>query len=221
MASKDTLKVLIVDDHDIVRKGLAMLVSRQRDLAVVAEAGTVAEALAKAREFGPDVVVMDMRLPDGSGIEACREMRDEAAGIKVLMLTSTGGDEAVIDAIMAGASGYLLKETRSQEIVDAIRHVASGRSLLAPAVIASVLERVRRNKEEDGLAPLIEQEQTILELIAQGQTNREIAEQISLSAKTVKSHVSSILGKLEASRRSRAAAFQAERRTHRDYDKLG
>ncbi len=216
MASKDILKILIVDDHDIVRKGLAMLVSRQEDLSVVAEAGTVAEAVEKSRESVPDVVVMDIRLPDGSGIEACREIRDENADIKVLMLTSYSDEEAVLGSIMAGASGYLLKEIRSQEIVDAIRRVGSGQSLLDPAVTAGVLERVRRGKEEDVLAQLTEQEQKILELIAQGQTNREIAGQINLSDKTVKNYVSNILGKLEVSRRSQAAAFLAERRARRD-----
>ena len=219
MASKDILKILIVDDHDIVRKGLAMLVSRQEDLSVVAEAGTVAEAVEKARESVPDVVVMDIRLPDGSGIEACREIRDENPDIKVLMLTSYSDEEAVMGSIMAGASGYLLKELRSQEIVDAIRLVGTGQSLLDPAVTASVLERVRRGKEEDVLAQLTEQEQKILELIAEGQTNREIAGQINLSDKTVKNYVSNILGKLNVSRRSHAAAFLAERRARRDYNR--
>ena len=219
MASNDKLKILIVDDHDIVRKGLAMLVSRQEDLSVVAEAGTVAEAVEKARESVPDVVVMDIRLPDGSGIEACRGIRDENADIKVLMLTSYRDEEAVMGSIMAGASGYLLKKIRSQEIVDAIRRVGSGQSLLDPAITASVLERVRRGKEEDVLAQLTEQEQRILELIAEGQTNREIAAQINLSDKTVKNYVSTILGKLEVSRRSQAAAFLAERRALRDYNR--
>ncbi len=217
MASNSKLKILIVDDHDIVRKGLAMLVSRQEDLFVVAEAGTVAEAVAKAREAVPDVVVMDIRLPDGTGIEACREIRDENSDVKVLMLTSYSDEEAVMGSIMAGASGYLLKEIRSQEIVDAIRIVGSGQSLLDPAVTAGVLERIRRGKEEDPLAQLTDQEQKILELIAEGQTNRQIAGQINLSDKTVKNYVSNILGKLEVSRRSQAAAFLAERRARPDY----
>lgn len=219
MASNDKLNILIVDDHDIVRKGLAMLVSRQEDLSVVAEAGTVAEAVEKARESVPDVVVMDIRLPDGSGIEACRDIRDENANIKVLMLTSYSDEEAVMGSIMAGASGYLLKEIRSQEIVDAIRRVGSGQSLLDPTVTAGVLERVRRGKKEDVFAQLTEQEQRILELIAEGQTNREIAGQINLSDKTVKNYVSNILGKLEVSRRSQAAAFLAERRARQDYNR--
>ena len=218
MAANAKLKILIVDDHDIVRKGLAMLVSRQKDLTVVAEAGTVAEAVEKARETVPDVVVMDIRLPDGTGIEACREIRDENSDVKVLMLTSYSDEEAVMGSIMAGASGYLLKEIRSQEIVDAIRCVGSGQSLLDPSVTASVLERVRRGKEEDVLAQLTDQEKKILDLIADGQTNREIAGQINLSDKIVKNYVSNILGKLEVSRRSQAAAFLAERRGHREYD---
>ncbi len=217
MASNDKLKILIVDDHDIVRKGLAMLISRQEDLSVVAEAGTVAEAVEKARDSVPDVVVMDIRLPDGSGIEACRDIRDENADVKVLMLTSYSDEEAVMGSIMAGASGYLLKEIRSQEIVDAIRRVGSGQSLLDPTVTAAVLDRVRRGKEQDVMAQLTEQEHKILELIAEGQTNREIAGQINLSDKTVKNYVSNILDKLEVSRRSQAAAFLAERRARRDY----
>ena len=195
-----------------------MLISRQEDLSVVAEAGSVAEAVAKARESVPDVVVMDIRLPDGTGIEACREIRDENPDVKVLMLTSYSDEEAVIGSIMAGASGYLLKEIRSQEIVDAIRLVGSGQSLLDPSVTAAVLERVRRGKEEDPMAQLTDQEKKILELIAEGQTNRQIAGQINLSDKTVKNYVSNILGKLEVSRRSQAAAFLAGRRARPDYE---
>ena len=218
MAANPKLKILIVDDHDIVRKGLAMLISRQEDLSVVAEAGTVAEAVEKARESVPDVVVMDIRLPDGTGIEACRDIRDENADVKVLMLTSYSDEEAVMGSIMAGASGYLLKEIRSQEIVEAIRRGGAGHSLLDPTVTAGVLERARRGKEEDVLAQLTDQEQKILELIAEGQTNREIAGQINLSDKTIKNYVSNILGKLEMSRRAQAAAFLAERRGRRDYN---
>ena len=215
MAANAKLKILIVDDHDIVRKGLAMLVSRQEDLTVVAEAGTAAEAVEKARETVPDVVVMDIRLPDGTGIEACREIRNDNSDVKVLMLTSYGDEEAVMGSIMAGASGYLLKEIRSQEIVDAIRRVGSGQSLLDPSVTASVLERVRRGKEQDVLAQLTDQEKKILELIVDGQTNREIAGQINLNDETVKNYVSNILGKLEISRRSLAATLLAERRGRR------
>ena len=218
MAATDKLKILIVDDHDIVRKGLAMLVSRQGDLSIVAEAGTVAEAVKKARWSVPDVVVMDIRLPDGSGIEACRDIRDENCDIKVLMLTSYSDEEAVMGSIMAGASGFLLKEMHSQEIADAIRKVGAGESLLDPTVTASVLERVLRGKEEDALTRLTDQEQKIVDLVADGQTNREIASQINLSDKMVKNYVSNILGKLEISRRSQAAAFLAKRRARWEYN---
>ncbi len=216
MASKDTVRILIVDDHDMVRKRLAMLISRQDGLFVVAEAGTIAEAVEKARESVPDVVVMDMRLPDGSGIEACRDIRNENPGIKVLMLTSDSGEEADMGSIMAGASGYLLKGIRSQEIVDAVRRVAAGQSLLDPTATSSFLERVRQWREEDVPARLTGQEQKILALIADGQTNREIAGQINLSGETVKNHLSSILGKLEVLRRSQKTAVLAERRARRD-----
>lgn len=218
MKSDGPLKVLIVDDHDIVRKGLVMLISRQEDLVVAGEAGTAAEAVAKTRELSPDVVVMDIRLPDESGIEACREIRSQNPDVKVLMLTSYSDEEAVMASIMAGASGYLLKEIRSQEIVDAIKRVGAGQSLLDPSVTASVLERVRRgNKEDDALAQMTDQERRILDLIADGLTNKEIADQVSLSDKTVKNYVSNILGKLEVSRRSQAAAYVAERRARRDF----
>lgn len=217
METETRLKVLIVDDHDIVRKGLAMLLSRQADFLVVGEAGTVAEAVKKAQDLEPDVVVLDIQLPDGSGVEACREMRDNDKDIKVLMLTSYSGEEAVMGSIMAGASGYLLKEILSQEIVDAIRTVGEGNSLLAPNVTAGVLERVRQGCEEEPLARLSEQEVRILELIGDGWTNREIAEDVDLSNKTVKYCVSNLLEKLEVSRRPQAAAFLSERRSRHNY----
>lgn len=218
MKSDGPLKVLIVDDHDIVRKGLAMLISRQEDMLVAGEAGTAAEAVAKTRELSPDVIVMDIRLPDESGIEACREIRSENPDVKVLMLTSYSDEEAVMASIMAGASGYLLNEIRSQEIIDAIKRVGAGQSLLDPSVTASVLERVRRgNNEGDTLAQLTDQERRILELIADGCTNKEIADEVGLSDKTVKNYVSNILGKLEVSRRSQAAAYMADLRARRDF----
>jgi len=197
MATTEKLKILIVDDHDIVRKGLAMLISRQKDLSVVAEAGTIAEALEKARAFIPDIVVMDIRLPDGSGIEACRDIRDENNNVKVLILTSYEG-EAVVGSVLAGASGYLLKELHSQEIVDAIRKVGHGQALLDPTTTTRVLDRVSRWKEVDDLTQLTDQEQKIIELIATGQTNSEISSQINISSEAVKNCVSTILGKLEA-----------------------
>ncbi len=217
MSAAKTLTVLVVDDHDIVRKGLTTLISRQQDLSVAGEAGTAAEAVEKASELAPDVVVLDIRLPDASGIEACREIRSQNSNIKVLMLTSYSDEEAVMGSIMAGASGYLLKEIRSQEIVEAIRQVGTGRSLLDPAVTAGVLERVRRGKDDDKLDQLTNQEQRILELVAQGKTNKEISQEVNLSDKTVKNYVSNILGKLEVARRSQAAAYVAGRRSRRDF----
>jgi DNA-binding NarL/FixJ family response regulator len=218
MPSDTPTKVLIVDDHEIVRKGLVMLISRQEDLVVAGEAGSAAEAVAKARELSPDVVVLDIRLPDGSGVEVCRDIRAENPDVKVLMLTSYSDEEAVMGSIMAGASGYLLKEIRSQEIVDAIKKIGAGQSLLDPMVTASVLERIRKgNDADDGWNQLSNQEQRILEFIAEGKTNREIAQEIHLSDKTVKNYVSNILGKLEVSRRSQAAAYLAERRARREF----
>ncbi len=217
MEEARTLTVLVVDDHDIVRKGLTTLISRQQDLSVAGEAGTAADAVTKASELAPDVVVLDIRLPDASGIEACRDIRSQNPDIKVLMLTSYSDEEAVMGSIMAGASGYLLKEIRSQEIVEAIRQVGTGRSLLDPAVTAGVLERVRRGKDDDKLAQLTSQEQRILELVAEGKTNKEISQEVSLSDKTVKNYVSNILGKLDVARRSQAAAYVAGRWTRIDY----
>ena len=211
------LRGLIVDDHDVVRKGLIMVVSRQTDLEVVGEAGTAAEAVEKAGKLAPDVVVMDIRLPDATGVEACRDIRSHNSDIKVLMLTSYSDEEAVMGSIMAGASGYLLKEIRSQEIVEAIRRVGAGQSLLDPAVTAAVLERVRLGRGEDERwTQLTEQERHILELVADGKTNKEIADVVSLSDKTVKNYVSNILGKLEVSRRPQAAAYMADRRARKD-----
>ena len=212
MGFQDQLDVLIVDDHDIVRKGLVMLISRQGAMRVVGEAGTAPQAVEKSRELSPNVVVVDVRLPEESGVEACRDIRAENPDVKVLILTSYSDKEAVMGSIMAGASGYLLEEIRSQEIVGAIRVVGSDRSLLNPGVTAAVLERLRRGKEDDPWSDLTSQEQRIVELLAEGKTNKEVSLEVNLSDKTVKNYVSNILGKLEVSRRSQAAAFVAERK---------
>ena len=204
------LKILIVDDHEVVRQGLRALLKRQEGFEVVGEAGTVAEAIREAEEKQPDVVVMDVRLPDGSGVEACRDIRAANANIRVLMLTSYADDEAVFNSIMAGASGYLLKQIRSRELVTAIQRVGNGESLLDPAVTQQVLARVRsmaHNPEIAKANPLSAQEECILSLIAEGKTNREIAQQLFLSTKTVKNYVSNIFGKLNISRRAEAAAY--------------
>ena len=214
---EEKVTILIVDDHEVVRMGLRTLLERQPGFLVVAEAGTAAESVIAARQSQPDVVVMDIRLPDGSGVEACREIREERPDTKVIMLTSYADEDAVIGSIMAGASGYLLKQTRGQSLTEAIAQVARGQSLLDPAVTNKVLERMRRlaRGELDELAALSPQEQKILPLIAQGKTNKEIAQEIFLSAKTVKNYVSSILSKLNLSRRSQAAAFIAERQARK------
>ena len=210
----DQVRVLIVDDHDVVREGLRTLIQKRTDFTLAGEAGSVAAAVAEARRCQPDVVIMDVRLPDGSGVEACREIRAERPDTKVLMLTSYADDEAVLASIVAGASGYLLKQTRSQDLVDALRRVAAGESLLDPGVTGRILERLRSGtKQDDELALLSEQEQRILDLIAEGKTNKEIAQDVFLSDKTVKNYVSSILSKLNMRRRSEAAAFIARKRS--------
>src|SRR6187551_236358 len=209
------LRLLVVDDHEVVRQGLVAMLSRRPNFQVVAEAGTVAEAIEMARRFQPDLVIMDVRLPDGSGIEACREIRAEMPQTRVVILTSYPDEEAVFSAIVAGASGYLLKQVRGRDLVAALESVARGESLLDPAVTEKVLERVRRiatGGATDELAQLTSQEQKILLLVAEGKTNKEIAAEVFLSDKTVKNYVSSILSKLNLQRRAQAAAYVAKRR---------
>jgi two-component system, NarL family, response regulator DevR len=211
-----TLRLLVVDDHEVVRQGLVALLDRRDGFEVVAEAGTVAEALAMAHRFEPDIVIMDVRLPDGSGVEACREIRAELPGTRVVILTSYPDEEAVLSAIVAGASGYLLKQVRARDLVAALEAVGRGESLLDPAVTEKVLDRVRRiatGTQTDELGQLTAQEQKILLLVAEGKTNKEIAGEVFLSDKTVKNYVSSILSKLNLERRAQAAAFMARRRT--------
>jgi two-component system, NarL family, response regulator DevR len=208
-------RLLVVDDHEVVRQGLVALLARRPSFQVVAEAGTAAESIDMARRFKPDLVIMDVRLPDGSGIEACREIRDEMPDTRVVMLTSYPDEEAVFSAIIAGASGYLLKQVRARDLVTALESVAAGESLLDPAVTEKVLERMRRiatGGATDALAQLTAQEQKILLLVAEGKTNKEIAAEVFLSDKTVKNYVSSILSKLNLQRRAQAAAFVAKRR---------
>ena len=199
------LRLLVVDDHEVVRQGLVSLLERREHFQVVAEAGTAAEAVEMARKFEPDLVVMDVRLPDGSGIEACREIRAEFPGTRVVILTSYPDEEAVLSAIIAGASGYLLKQIRGRDLVSALESVGRGESLLDPAVTEKVLDRVRRiatGTYTDEMAQLTQQEQKILLLVAEGKTNKEIASEVFLSDKTVKNYVSSILSKLNLQRRA-------------------
>jgi two-component system response regulator DevR len=212
---KRPMRLLVVDDHEVVRQGLVALLDRREDFQVVAEAGTMAEAIAAANRFEPDMIVMDVRLPDGSGIEACREIRSEHPQARVVMLTSYPDEEAVLSAIIAGASGYLLKQIRGRDLVAALQSVGRGDSLLDPAVTERVLERVRRaasGGEQDELSQLTAQERKILLLVAEGKTNKEIAAEVFLSDKTVKNYVSSILSKLNLERRAQAAAFVAKHR---------
>jgi DNA-binding NarL/FixJ family response regulator len=210
-------RLLVVDDHEVVRQGLVAMLDRRPGFQVVAEAGSVAEAIEMARKFQPDLVVMDVRLPDGSGIEACREIRAELPDTRVVMLTSYPDEEAVFSAIVAGASGYLLKQVRARDLVSALEAVGRGESLLDPAVTEKVLERVRRiatGGASDELAQLTSQEQKILLLVAEGKTNKQIAAEVFLSDKTVKNYVSSILSKLNLQRRAQAAAYVAKRHSN-------
>ena len=215
MSEAGTIRLMLVDDHEVVRQGLKSLLERREHLRVVAEAGSVAEAVAAAARTQPEVIVMDVRLPDGTGIEACRDIRADRPETRVLMLTSYADDEAVYASIVAGAAGYLLKQTRGRELVSAIEAVARGESLLDPAVTSTVLARMRElatGGHQDKLSELTEQERRILGLIAEGKTNREIAGTIYLSEKTVKNYVSTILSKLGMERRAQAAAFLADQR---------
>ncbi len=208
------ITVLLVDDHEVVRVGLRTLLAAQQTIKVVGEAATMREAVAEAARLTPDVVMMDVRLPDGDGIEACRAIRAARPECRVVMLTSYADDEALISSVMAGASGYLLKQTRGLEVVRAIEEAAAGRSLLDPAAAERLLRHFRdlaRGREE--LSQLTDQERRVLELVAEGKTNREIGEALSLAEKTVKNYVSSILSKLQLRRRTDAAVYAAQRRT--------
>ena len=213
-------RVFLLDDHELVRRGLRDLLEAEDDLVVVGEAGTAEEALRRVPATNPDVAVLDVRLPDGNGVEVCRDIRAKRPEIQCLMLTSFADDEALFNAIMAGAAGYVLKQIKGTDLVDAIRKVAVGQSLLDPAVTARVLERLRSGPEEDErLARLTEQERKILDLIAEGLTNRQIADQMFLAEKTIKNYVSNLLAKLGMERRTEAAVYAArlaERRQHHD-----
>jgi two-component system, NarL family, response regulator DevR len=211
----EKIRVMLVDDHEVVRRGLSALIEAEEDLEVVGEASDGAEAVQLARIFRPRVVVMDVRMPGVGGVAACRELRDQNPDADVIMLTSYSDDEALFNSIMAGASGFVLKQIRGRDLVDTIRKVAAGQSLLDPSVTKRVLERLRKAKVDDRdpkLSRLSAQEERILDMVAEGLTNREIAEVIHLSDKTVKNYVSSILSKLEVQRRAEAASYVARTR---------
>lgn len=210
--SAHRLRVMLVDDHEVVRSGVRAMLESQDGIAVVGEAGSLRDAVTYAASLRPDVVVMDVRLADGSGIEATREIRAARPETKVLMLTSFADDEALFSSIMAGASGYVLKQVRGGELVRAIREIGEGKSLLDPAVTTTVLDRLRRGKRlllDERLSRLTGQEERILTLVADGKTNKEIGTELSLAEKTVKNYLSSILAKLQVARRAEAAAYLA------------
>lgn len=209
-AQPSKTRVFLLDDHEIVRRGLRDLLELEDDMEVVGEAGTADEALSRIPPTRPNVAVLDVRLPDGDGVEVCRDIRSRHPEIECLMLTSFADDEALFDAIMAGAAGYLLKEIKGPAIVEAIRRVGAGQSLLDPSMTRRVLERLRTGPEEDKrIAQLTDQERRILELIAEGLTNRQISERVHLAEKTVKNYVSNLLTKLGMERRTQAAVFAA------------
>ncbi|MEV5882377.1 response regulator transcription factor [Streptomyces sp. NPDC052020] len=211
MREERQIRVFLLDDHEVVRRGVHDLLAGEDDIEVVGEAGTAADALARIPATRPDVAVLDVRLPDGSGVEVCRDVRSRDESVRCLMLTSFSDDEALFDAIMAGASGYVLKDIRGGELLTAVRDVAAGRSLLDPVATARVLERLRGGgtRTDDPLAHLTEQERRILELIGEGLTNRAIGERLYLAEKTIKNYVSGLLSKLGMQRRSQAAAYVA------------
>jgi two-component system, NarL family, response regulator DevR len=215
---KPCIRLLLVDNHQVVRIGLAALFKTVAHFLVVGEAGTLAEALAQARYCAPDVVLMEVRLPDGSGVEACRQIRAERPDVRVLMLTSYSDEEAIIGSIMAGASSYLLKDTDAEKLIESIETIACGASLLDPAVTQTVLSWMQRPSTQvssDSLAELSEREREILPIIAEGKTNREIALLLSLSENSVKTYFSNILQKLHLAQRTEAAAFIARRGSQR------
>jgi len=215
LSATDIIRVLIVDDHQVVRLGLRSLLGHTNGFRVVGEAGTVAEALAMAEQAKPDVVLMDIRLPDGSGVEACREIKKQHPDVRVVMLTSYSDEEAIVGSVMAGANGYLLKQADSDQLTRAIREAAAGESSLDPRAAGTLLTQFRElsaKQAEAELAGLTDRERRMLALIAEGYTNRAIGEVLHLSEKTVRNHVSQLLRKLGFQRRSQAAAWAGQRR---------
>jgi DNA-binding NarL/FixJ family response regulator len=206
-----TVRVALVDDHEVVRRGLRDLLDGEPGIEVVAEAGGVEEAMARVSATSPDVVVVDVRLPDGDGVSLCRALRQLDPAPRCLVLTAFDDERALVEAIMAGASGYLLKQVRGQDLVDAVREVAAGRSLLDPVTTAHVLDRMRESAKADELAGLTERERDVLMLMGEGLTNRQIAERLFLAEKTVKNYVTSVLAKLGMERRTQAVAWIARR----------
>jgi two-component system, NarL family, response regulator DevR len=205
---KDVTRVFLLDDHEVVRRGIADLLTQDGDIEIVGESGSAIEAINRIPALRPDVAILDARLPDGSGIDVCRQVRAIDPSIQALILTSYDDDEALFAAIMAGAAGYVLKQIRGTDLIDAVRRVGAGQSLLDPAVTARVLQRIRNGVEQpDELKSLTDQERRILQYVAQGMTNHEIAQEMHLADKTVKNYVSSVLAKLGLERRTQAAVL--------------
>ena len=205
------IRVFLLDDHEVVRRGVADLLESEGDIEVIGEASTAAQAMARVPALNPQVAVLDVQLPDGNGVTVCRDLRSQFPDLKCLMLTSFEDDEALLDAIVAGASGYVLKQIRGTDLIGAVRTVASGGSLLDPSATARVMQRIRNEANKtDPLSELTDQERKILDLIGEGMTNRQIGEQLFLAEKTAKNYVSSILSKLGLQRRTQAAVFVAK-----------
>lgn len=215
-----TIRVFLLDDHEIVRRGVRQLLDAEDDIEVVGEAGGAAEALDRIPAAQPDVAVLDVQLGDGTGIEVARDISSSHPGIRCVMLTSFADDQAMFDSVVAGAAGYVLKDVKGNELIDAVRRVARGESLLDPAMTTSILNRLREEAAEDAkMASLTKQERNVLELLAEGLTNRQIADRLYLAEKTVKNYVSNLLMKLDMRRRTEAAVYaarQADRVRSRD-----
>ena len=205
------IRVFLLDDHELVRRGISALLGAEVDIEVVGEASTAAQAIGRIRATTPDVAVLDVRLPDGSGIDVCRDIRSSLPGTRCLMLTGYDDDEAIYAAVLAGASGYVIKDIRGSGLVDSVRAIAAGRSLLDPALNQRVVERINENHDADPrLQSLTIRERQILPLIAEGLTNREIGERLNLAEKTVKNYISGLLSKLGLQRRTQAAVLHLE-----------
>lgn len=210
------IRVFLVDDHEVVRRGVAALLESEGDIEVVGEAGTAESAVARIPALKPDVAVLDVRLPDGNGVDVCREVRSRLPELACLMLTSFADDDALFNAVMAGASGYVLKQIHGSDLIGAVRTVAAGQSLLDPQTTAAMLHRLREQAtKKDPLATLSDRERHILELIGEGLTNRQIGERLFLAEKTVKNYVSNLLAKLNMQRRTQAAALASRLKANR------
>jgi DNA-binding NarL/FixJ family response regulator len=217
-----TIRVFLLDDHEVVRRGVAALLEAEDDIEIAGEAATAAHALARIPAVRPDVAILDVRLPDGNGVTVCREIRSQLPNLPCLMLTSFSDEEALFDALMAGAAGYVLKQIHGADLVTAVRTIASGQSLLDPHSTAQMLHRIRqRQNRDDPLGALSDQERQILELIGEGLTNRQIGERLYLAEKTVKNYVSHLFTKLDMRRRTQAAAFAAQLKAARNNPSAG